>query len=142
MKFLKSLFFLYYLLQNTICIFATDIQKCKIDFRYNLFKNNVRMMIKILTLQQYYNEILILQQHSIYNILNRHCKVPAIFQKPFQQLYKYFCNIARFRWNIFKIFPQYYGAMWVVSRLKEIRYCSIVARSSLKTLAYHSFPKY
>ena len=38
-------------------------------------------MIKILTLQQYYNEILILQQLSIYNVLNRHCKVPAIFQK-------------------------------------------------------------
>ena len=41
------------------------------------------MMIKIITLQQYYNEILILQQHSIYNVLNGHCKVPAIFQKPF-----------------------------------------------------------
>ena len=39
--------------------------------------------IKILTLQQYYNEILILQHHSIYNVLNEHCKVPAIFQKPF-----------------------------------------------------------
>ena len=30
----------------------------------------------------------------------------------------------------------------IVLRLKEIRYCSIVARSSLKTLAYHSLPKY
>ena len=29
-----------------------------------------------------------------------------------------------------------------VLRLKEIRYCSIVARGSLKTLAYHSLPKY
>ena len=27
-------------------------------------------------------------------------------------------------------------------RSKEIRYCSIVARGSLKTLAYHSLPKY
>ena len=70
-------------------------------------------MIKILTSHQYYNEILIFQQHFIYNISIEHCKVPEIFQKPFQQLYKYSCNIARFQWNIFEIFPQYYGAMWV-----------------------------
>ena len=37
----------------------------------------------ILTLLQYYNEILILQQHFIDNVLNGHCKVPAIFQKLF-----------------------------------------------------------
>ena len=37
------------------------------------------MIMTILTLQQYYNQILILQQHSIYNILNGLCKVPAIF---------------------------------------------------------------
>ena len=36
----------------------------------------------IITLQQYYNEILILQQHFIHNVLNGHCEVPAIFQKP------------------------------------------------------------
>ena len=53
-----------------------------------------------------------MQQHSIYNVLNGHCKVPAIFRKPFWQLHKYFCNIARFQWNIFEIFPQYYCAMW------------------------------
>ena len=41
------------------------------------------MMMTILTLQQYQNEILILQQYSIYNVFNGHCKVPAIFQKPF-----------------------------------------------------------
>ena len=69
------------------------------------------MMITILISQQYYNEILILQQQSIYNILNGHCKVPAIFKRPFQQLYQYSCNIARFQGNIFGIFPQYYGAM-------------------------------
>ena len=40
------------------------------------------MMMTILTLQQYYNEILILQQHSIYNVLNEHWGVPEIFQKP------------------------------------------------------------
>ena len=40
-------------------------------------------MMTILTLQQYCNEILILQQHSVYNDLNGHCKVPAIFQKPY-----------------------------------------------------------
>ena len=71
-------------------------------------------MMTILTLQQYYNEILILQQHSIYNVLNGHCKVPAIFQKRFWQLYKYSGNIARFQWSIFEILPQYYGAMWEV----------------------------
>ena len=38
--------------------------------------------MKIRTLQQYYNEILILQQHSNYNDLNGYCKVPATFQKP------------------------------------------------------------
>ena len=37
------------------------------------------MMMTILTEQQYYNEILILQQHSIYNILNGHYEVPAVF---------------------------------------------------------------
>ena len=37
----------------------------------------------ILTVQQYYKEILILQQNFIHNVLNRHCKVPVIFQKPF-----------------------------------------------------------
>ena len=41
------------------------------------------MIMRILTLQQYYNEILILQQHSNYNVLNGHCKVFAIFQKSF-----------------------------------------------------------
>ena len=41
------------------------------------------MTMAILTLQQYYDEILILQQHSIYNVLNGHFKVPEIFQKPF-----------------------------------------------------------
>ena len=30
----------------------------------------------------------------------------------------------------------------IVLRLKDIRYCSIVARGRLKTLAYHSLPKY
>ena len=39
-------------------------------------------MMKILTLQ-HYNEILILQQHPIYNVLNGHFQVSAIFQKPF-----------------------------------------------------------
>ena len=39
-------------------------------------------MMTILTLQQYYNEILILQQDFIYNVWNGHCKVPVIFQKP------------------------------------------------------------
>ena len=94
---------------------------------------------------------ILLQQHSIHNILNGYCKVSAIFQR---QLYKYSCNIARFQGNIFEIFPQYFGAMWevislikwpittIVLGLKEIRYCSIVARRSLKTLAYHSLPKY
>ena len=40
-------------------------------------------MMKILIFQHYYNEILILQQHYIYNVLNEHCKVPVIFQKAF-----------------------------------------------------------
>ena len=41
------------------------------------------MVMTILTLQQYYNEILILQQCFIYNVLNGPCKVPAIFHKSF-----------------------------------------------------------
>ena len=36
-------------------------------------------MMTVLTLLQYYNEVLILQQHFMYNILNGHCKVPALF---------------------------------------------------------------
>ena len=35
-------------------------------------------MMTILTLQQYQNEILILQQYFIYNVLNGYCKIPAI----------------------------------------------------------------
>ena len=64
-------------------------------------------MMTIITLQQYYNEILILQQHTIYNVLiqtskllNGHFKIRAIFHKPFHQLYKYSCNIAIFQRNI------------------------------------------
>ena len=41
------------------------------------------MILTILILQQYSNEILILEQHIIFNVLSGHCKVPAIFQKPF-----------------------------------------------------------
>ena len=37
----------------------------------------------IITLQQYYNEILMLQQYFIYNVLNGLSKVLAIFQKLF-----------------------------------------------------------
>ena len=74
-------------------------------------------MMKILTLQQYYTEILILQQHSIYNVLNGHSKVPAIFHKPFYQLYKYSCNIAIFQRNILGLIPKSYGAMWVCTTL-------------------------
>ena len=40
------------------------------------------MTMTIDTLQQYHNEILILQQHFIYDVLNEHRKVPAIFRKP------------------------------------------------------------
>ena len=69
------------------------------------------MMITFLTSQQYYNEILILQQHFIYNVLNGHCKVPEIFHKLFYQLYKYSCNITIFQRNISEILPKYYGAM-------------------------------
>ena len=36
-------------------------------------------MMTILTLQQFQNEILILQQYSIHNVLNGHGKVPTIF---------------------------------------------------------------
>ena len=42
---------------------------------------------------------------------------------------------------MFELFLQYYDTMWVVLRLNEIRYCSIVAKSSLEILAYHSLPK-
>ena len=66
------------------------------------------MIMTIFTLQQYYNEILILQQHYIYHVLNGHRKVSAKFQKPFLQFHKYSSNIARFQWNIFETFPQYY----------------------------------
>ena len=41
------------------------------------------MMVTILILQKYYNEISILQQHFIYNVLNGHRKVPAIFKENF-----------------------------------------------------------
>ena len=52
------------------------------------------MTMTILTLQQYHNKILILQQNFIYNVSNGHYKVDAVFQNPFQQLYKYSCNIS------------------------------------------------
>ena len=51
----------------------------------------------ILTLQQYYNEILILQQHFIYNVLNGHCSfinIVAILQDFNGIFSKYFLNIT------------------------------------------------
>ena len=36
-------------------------------------------MMTILTLQQYYNEILIVQQHFIYNVLNGHYNISETF---------------------------------------------------------------
>ena len=47
--------------------------------------------------------------------VSRVWEIWEIFQKPFKQLYKFSCNIATFQWNILEIFPQYYGAMWVVT---------------------------
>ena len=105
----------------------------------------------ILTLQQYYNEILILQQHSIYNVLNEHWGVPEIFQKPLWQLYKYSGSIARFQWNIFEILPQYYGAMWVAhtpspylykkieSFLDVVRHTMISGRKVME-ISFRGFP--
>ena len=84
----------------------------------------------ILTLQQYYNEIWILQQHVIYNVLNGDRKISAIFPKPFYQLYKYSFNIASLQWNIFKIFPQYYSATWVVFFVKYKKACYLQAYHS------------
>ena len=55
-------------------------------------------MIKILTLQQYYNEILILQQYSIYNVLNGHCKV-----------LQYFINLSNSFMNILAILQDFNG---------------------------------
>ena len=49
----------------------------KIEHSYPTFEHFFR------TLQQYYNEGLILQLHLIYNIVNGHFKDPVIFQKPF-----------------------------------------------------------
>ena len=51
-------------------------------------------MMTILTLQQYYNESLELQQHFIYNVLNGHCKVPTILQDFNGIFLKYSLNIT------------------------------------------------
>ena len=61
---------------------------------------------------------------------------------------QYILNILHFRSKQKKIFdfsnPSYQTTTLtiIVLRLKKIRYCSIVARGSLKTLAYHSLRKY
>ena len=61
-----------------------------------------------------------MQQHLIYNVLNGYCKVPVIFQKPFWQLYKYPCNIARFKWNIFEILPRIFEMCYVGSERRKL----------------------
>ena len=102
--------------------FNRYLKSLKFIFGVIYFKKHYTNDDAILTLQQYYNEILILQQHFIHNVLNGHYwKVPAIFQKLFLQLYKYCCNIARFQRNTFEIFRQYYGAMWVVPITKNTK---------------------
>ena len=62
------------------------------------------MIMTILILQQYYNEILILQQHFIYNFLNGHCKVPAIFRN----LSNSFINILAILQDFDEIFSKYF----------------------------------
>ena len=52
------------------------------------------MTMTILALQKYYNEILILQQHFIFNVLGRHRKVPAILQDFNGIFSKYSLNIT------------------------------------------------
>ena len=49
-------------------------------------------MMAIFTLQQYYNAIIILQQHSIYNVLNGHCNVSAILEDFNGIFFTYFLN--------------------------------------------------
>ena len=51
-------------------------------------------MMTVVTLQSYYNEILILQQHSTYNVLNKYCKVPAIFHKTIYDQTTYFFGVT------------------------------------------------
>ena len=123
MKFLKTVFFSYIIYYKILSVFLQRIfRSAKFIFGIIYLKKSIRMMMTILTLQQYYNEISILPQHSIYNVLNGHCKVPATFQKPFWQLYKYSDNIARFQWNIFEILPQYYGSMWGVQIFSDFEF--------------------
>ena len=62
------------------------------------------MMMTILTRQQYYNEILTLLQHFIYDVLNGHCKVPAILQK---RLSNSFINSLAILQDFNEIFSKY-----------------------------------
>ena len=61
------------------------------------------MMMEILTLQQYYNEILILQQHAIHNILMD----IARFLQYFRELFNSFINILAILQDFKGIFPKY-----------------------------------
>ena len=77
--------FFSYIIYYKILIFFYNGYLKSLNFIFGIiyFNKHYTNDDEILTLQQYYNEILILQQHFIHNVLNGHCKVPEIFRKPF-----------------------------------------------------------
>ena len=62
------------------------------------------MMITILILPKYYNRILILEQHSIFNVLNGYSKIPEIFQKNLNS----FINILEILQDFSRIFSKHF----------------------------------
>ena len=83
MKFLGSLFF-YIIYYKILILFLKWISKI-LNFIFGIIylKKHTNDDDNSHVTTIYYNEILILQQRSIYNVLNGHFKVPAILQKPF-----------------------------------------------------------
>ena len=86
------------------------------------------MMTSILTLQYYQNEILILQQYSIYNVLNIAIFSCFVFVQYFRNLYNSFVNIFAIFQDFDGIFLKYSFNITVLCGLDS--YCwSLISNS-------------
>ena len=84
------------------------------------------MMMTLLTLQQFYDEIITLQKHSVYNVLNGHSKVHAI--PYFRNLFNSFINILAILQDFNGIFSKHSLNITV---LRGFCYCKQFHKRSL-----------
>ena len=88
----------------------------------------------IRTLQQYYNEIWMLQQHSIYNVLTGHCKVLQYFRN----LSNSFKNILAILQHFNGIFLKYFLNITVLCRLQLRDHKRLDDKNSERQIKYYN----